>query len=77
MMTHIVKLTDMTDITGLDQRKVTSLPMGIQLPLLDVLYPAHCNPPSGLPTPAYPLVHRYCNPPSVLPTPAYPLVHRY
>ncbi|XP_063684048.1 anaphase-promoting complex subunit 1-like isoform X2 [Bolinopsis microptera] len=43
---------------GLDQRTVNSLPVGIQLPLLDVLYPAHCNPPSGLPPPAYTLVHR-------------------
>ena len=60
IMTHYqVENNSMTVIPGLDQRKVTSLPMGIQLPLLDVLYPAHCNPPSGLPTPAYPLVHRY------------------
>ncbi|KAL5269784.1 hypothetical protein ACHWQZ_G003299 [Mnemiopsis leidyi] len=43
---------------GVDEETMTSLPVGVQLPLLDVLYPAHCNPPPGLPPSAYRLVHR-------------------
>ena len=42
----------------MDERKLSSLPLGIRIPLLEALYPAHCNPPTGLPDWAYKLIHR-------------------